>query len=664
LEGAGYKKVNCYADVDAQGHALVAVCVEVRNRRLHVAWAKQIVEQAGPMRTIATRFVAGSLDKPSSVDPTLQEWQQLGYQVSTLVRENGRETAVDGLVQTRMTRVMFSGTPGVDRLVVCTGDGNDNNGDLTFPMLVEYAAKNGFQVRLVFFSKCVRSRLDPCDAALLQRTHTLMARTDETFDFFMIIWLGSLVASRLFLQVEIHSWKYNLSGNLKVLAQRYPEFVTIHLLDQHQDVLVYDVIPPGGGLHAGVASAAAASAAATAAAKITAAPVVAAVVTATATATSTASATANATATATTAATASVAPSTAAAATAADTTAAAIAAATAAAKYAAASASTASGVAQLWYCGDYMQGGCAAVWQQLHTLPAGFPWDVHHHDPRATLFPASSDPEGVPGRTGVQFFNSVDYDARGSRTQENMVTTTCVSGTKVQMLITQALKAGRTRCIEGTLEGDSTTGHQLIRWQGRRGESFFQRMSSIEDFAAKNMLPPLNPPVHPACWMQPDKFAAFLQRTAAAAAAAATEAAASASPPAVSPLQAASPLALMSVSPVTPSPVSGGSARASSSAVVDESSSLRPHTGGSIAATAGTTAAAVPPSILLPLVRPSDHHTTGAVDCRSICLFCANSCILACLFSFFHSSFSLASSVSSSLSSWRVFPLIPFASCV
>ncbi len=46
------------------------------------------------------------------------------------------------------------------------------------------------------------------------------------------------------LQVEIHSWKYNLSGNMKVLARRHPKFVSIHLLDPHRDKLVYDPVAP------------------------------------------------------------------------------------------------------------------------------------------------------------------------------------------------------------------------------------------------------------------------------------------------------------------------------------------------------------------------------------------------------------------------------------
>jgi hypothetical protein len=152
LESQGYKKVEFNSDTDAQGRPLTAVCVNVKDRRLNVEWTKHVVEQEGPSRNVVTRFVSGSTSEhPTKADAAMQEdfqeWQRLGYEVRTLVRHKGKETAVDGMLQTRMTKVILTGTPGVDRLVVCTGDGNDNHGDLTFPELVEGAAQKGFHVR-------------------------------------------------------------------------------------------------------------------------------------------------------------------------------------------------------------------------------------------------------------------------------------------------------------------------------------------------------------------------------------------------------------------------------------------------------------------------------------------------------------------------------------
>lgn len=277
-----------------------------------------------------------------------------------------------------------------------------------------------------------------------------------------------------------------------------------------------------------------------------------------------------------------------------------------------------SDVAGLWYVGAH-QGGGTCLWQLLSDVPPGFPWDLHHPDDRAISF--------IQSNPRVQFFNGVDYDARGKLMQADMAMTMCASGNSVLMLHTAVDKGGRTRVTQGVMELDSSSGVQFIRWQGRRGESVWQRMSSLEDLDAKQVLPPISPPVSLACWMRPDKLAEFLQRVAATTTTAATAAVSTSSPLAGSPPQAVSPLALMSVSPLEPSPATAG-ARSSAGdtsrpnagdvamteALVTAWRTVSPPQVASMSTTMATTSV-MPPTILVPLARasPTEHQPTGSM---------------------------------------------------
>jgi hypothetical protein len=145
-------------------------------------------DSAHGLRVLATSFTCTPQDKKLEVN-LKKCWESAGFHVTICPRhENGGEYCVDEFLHAQamdiiLSRHRFGDLPHENTLVLCTGDGNNNNGLSNFVKVVQYA---------------------------------------------------------VFLQwkVEIWSWIHTRSHHFHELHFEYPELVSIHDLDDHADRLI------------------------------------------------------------------------------------------------------------------------------------------------------------------------------------------------------------------------------------------------------------------------------------------------------------------------------------------------------------------------------------------------------------------------------------------
>jgi hypothetical protein len=130
-----------------------------------------------------TRVIAGSV--PTARNPAWQLWEQAGFRIKICHFEHAEDMVDEFLHAQAMNIVMerHGDLPGQNTLVLCTGDGNDNQGFSNFVNVARNSARMGWRV-------------------------------------------------------EIWSWQHCRSQNFVSLVQEYPDRVHLHYLDAVIDEIV------------------------------------------------------------------------------------------------------------------------------------------------------------------------------------------------------------------------------------------------------------------------------------------------------------------------------------------------------------------------------------------------------------------------------------------
>uniref|UniRef100_A0A6B2L228 NYN domain-containing protein n=1 Tax=Arcella intermedia TaxID=1963864 RepID=A0A6B2L228_9EUKA len=146
---------------------------------LNISQLIQVIEQ---QRTCKSRWVVGSrrVEEGENDNPIWQIWRSKNYVVKLGIRTT-KEHFVDQFLHSAIMKTVLTPPPGT--LVLLTGDGNNNDNTLTFPMICATALQLG--------------------------------------------WF-----------VEVWSWKTSLSNNFLKFILDYPNHFTINYLDDYKNTII------------------------------------------------------------------------------------------------------------------------------------------------------------------------------------------------------------------------------------------------------------------------------------------------------------------------------------------------------------------------------------------------------------------------------------------
>jgi hypothetical protein len=106
-------------------------------------------------RTIqGTRVIAGSV--PTARNPAWQHWEYAGFRIKICHFEKAEDMVDEFLHAQAMNIVMerHGDRPGQNTLVLCTGDGNDNQGFSNFVNVARNSARMGWRVEIWSWQHC------------------------------------------------------------------------------------------------------------------------------------------------------------------------------------------------------------------------------------------------------------------------------------------------------------------------------------------------------------------------------------------------------------------------------------------------------------------------------------------------------------------------------
>lgn len=106
------------------------------------------------MSVQGTRVIAGSV--PAARNPSWQHWEHAGFRIRICHFEKAEDMVDEFLHAQAMNVVMerHGDQPGQNTLVLCTGDGNDNQGFSNFVNVARNSARMGWRVEIWSWQHC------------------------------------------------------------------------------------------------------------------------------------------------------------------------------------------------------------------------------------------------------------------------------------------------------------------------------------------------------------------------------------------------------------------------------------------------------------------------------------------------------------------------------
>jgi len=142
--------------------------------RLNVGLLAQVIEGG---RTFRKKIVGGSIPPPS--DKVWDEWKKRGYEVHLGAKSSdGKESFVDDMLHAQILHDLTDKHVLPQKLILVTGDGNDNDGRCSFPIVVRKALDRGWHVEIWSWT---RSTSGAYFALMKANPHTVTIRWLDPF---------------------------------------------------------------------------------------------------------------------------------------------------------------------------------------------------------------------------------------------------------------------------------------------------------------------------------------------------------------------------------------------------------------------------------------------------------------------------------------------------